>query len=84
MARRSQLRTLAELYREHGAETGLLVKGALSLCGWRLGEAAHTLAVHETQLRRLIDQHGLREEYARRNPGRGRPRTVRDVDGKGR
>lgn len=50
-----------------------LIRGTLLARGWRLGATAEALDIWPRQLQRLIDQHGLREEYDTQKPGRPKP-----------
>ncbi len=58
----------------HDCERRALVRRALVNSGWRLGRACEALGVGATALQRLIDKCGLRSEYTKNSPGRGRPR----------
>lgn len=68
------MRTLAQLRREADAVEHEAIRIALEDHGWVLAATARALDVRPTELQRLIDRHGLRAEYTRRNPGRGRPK----------
>lgn len=67
-------RTLPQIEERHDTEIRDALRGALERNHWRALAAADELGLTEQRMHRLIEKHGLREEYSERNPGRGRPR----------
>lgn len=67
----------ASLKSRHEQEERALVRAALVDCGWGLGTAADRLGLGLSALQKMIDRLGLREEYSRHNPGRGRRKSPR-------
>jgi transcriptional regulator with GAF, ATPase, and Fis domain len=65
---------LEKLRMRHRREERALVLKTLKACGWSASVAARELEIAYSTLQRLIDRHDLREQYARRGPGPGRPR----------
>lgn len=66
--------SFAKLRSVHAAEERKLVLAALKAHDWRVGTAAKALGIAPSTLQRLVEVHGLQEQYARHSPGRGRPR----------
>ena len=60
----------------HAVELRDLVRRALKDERWMLGAAAEALDVPASSLQQLIVRLGLREEYAKHSPGRGRPKST--------